>query len=403
MDIRSSFASILSAGLLLMGSSADGQSLLEFGYFPHNGIFAISGFDHFMLTGAGHVVDVEDPYVPQLVGSVNAGIGTAVIVNGQQAYFGTGMVSTVRIVDLSIPSAPITVGTLSLPSSSGCYGLAVDGNMLYAANAQQGLASIDISNPAAPELIQQLSLGGQQTRGVVVLDGLAYVADGGGLKVIDISDPADMQELSSIGGDYVSVALDTAEQRVVVGRTGGGAIVFGLSDRTAPQVLYGIPGSDGTAHSVQVLYGNLYVSAEQFGVRVYSMGETSAALLGEFNNASNGQTFGAYALGELIFVGGLVNGAAVVGWGTVGVEDASSSLAALSCYPVPATDHLNWSAPEGLVYDAVHVTDASGSTVRMDHRARTGIDVSGLASGPYVIWLMSGRTMVARSSFLKAD
>lgn len=389
---------------ILSSTAASGQILVELGYFPFNGIFSISGFDNYMLTGAGHVVDVTDPYVPQLVGSVSVGLGSSVVVDGQHAYFGTGMVASVKVVDLSVPSAPITTGTLTLPNSSGVFGLAVSGDVLYAANAQQGLASIDISDPSMPMLIQQLPLSNaQQARGVAVRGNYAYVADGSGLLTVDISDPADMQVIGGLGEGYVSVAISEDGTRLAVGQSGGGAIVLDLTDPASPQVIHGVPGSQGTAHSVQILDGNLYVSAEQFGVNIYSMGETSAALIGSFDNTVNGQTFGAYASGDLIFVAGLVNGAAVVGWGTVGIEEGPTAVFPLTCYPVPAQETLRWSAPHRVTYTGVKVIDASGKCLLSVRTPEDRIDISSLSAGTYVLALMNEGAVMATACFLKED
>ncbi|MCB0770628.1 MAG: T9SS type A sorting domain-containing protein [Flavobacteriales bacterium] len=388
----------------LSATTANGQILVELGYFPFNGIFAISGFDDFMLTGAGHVVDVTDPYAPQLVGSVSVGSGSSVVVDGQYGYFGTGMVATVKVVDLSIPSAPIITGTLTLPNSSGVFGLAVSGDVLYAANAQQGLASIDISEPSMPTLIQQLPLSSaQQARGVVVHGSYAYVAEGSGLLIIDISDPADMHVIGGLGEGFVSVAISEDDTRLAAGRSGGGANVFDLADPASPQVIYDVPGSQGTAHTVQILAGNLYMSAEQFGVRVYSMGDLGATELGAFDNSPNGQTFGAYASGELIFVAGLVNGAAVVGWGTVGVNVEPSGSVPLSCYPVPARNTLRWSGSHNVKYSGVKVIDTSGRCVLSARSVDGTIDISSLSTGPYVLAMVYGEAVMATARFLKEE
>ncbi len=382
---------------------SSGQTLVQLGYFPFNGLFAVSGYNDYMLTGAGHLVDVSDPALPQLVGNASIGLGTAVIIDGQHAFFGTGMNPTVKVVDLTIPSAPLVTGSITLPSSAGVFGLARAGNVLYAANAQQGLASIDISNLSSPALIQQLPLSGaQQARGVVVWGDHAYVADGSGLLVVDISDPSDMQVVNGVGSGFVSVTIAENGSRLAVGQSGGGALVFDLTDPADPQVLFGVPEANGTAHTVQIVDDHLYLSSEQFGVRVYLMGSTSASLIGSFNNQANGQTFGAYASNDLIFVTGLVNGAAVLGFVNVGIPEGLQDGAGLLCFPNPVSDELRYVLPEGSTVRYLRIMDPRGRIVLHVPAADGAIDTSQIPDGLYQLEVSCADGRVLSERFVRS-
>ncbi|HMC98173.1 MAG TPA: hypothetical protein VKG92_10990 [Flavobacteriales bacterium] len=404
MKLRRSLWILLPIGSILFTViGARAQSLDQVGYFTHNGLFSVTGYDHYMLTGSGHLLDVQNPASPQLTGSVSAGLGTCVVVDDHYAYFGTGMSPSVMIVDLTVPSAPISLGSLPLAASAGVFGIAVDGDVLYAANAEQGLASIDISNPLSPALIEQLPFaGGDQARGVAVLGQFAYVADGSGLKIVDIADPSDMQVLGSLGSGYVSVAINADHTRLAVGQNAGGAIVFDLANPALPQVIYGVPGSNGPAYRVQMLDDRLYVSSEQYGVKAYAMGTGSATLLDGFSNIANGQSFSMWAQGDLVFVTGLVNGVAILQWTPVGMDEPpGNGPMGISCYPVPASTTLRWSVPNGTAWDEVRVLDLCGRIVSTDRTRNGWLDVAGIPAGHYALVLLEDGIPRSHASFVR--
>jgi len=388
--------------LIATTTFAPAQSLLEVGYFPFNGLFACSGYEQYMITGAGHMVDITDPAMPQLGPIASIGFGTAVMVAGDRAYFGTGMQPVVKVVDLTVPSAPLTLGSVPLPASAGVFDLAIQGNVLYAANAQGGLVSIDVTDPQVPFILQAFAIpGGQQARGVAVNGNYAYVADGNGLKVVDISDPEDMQVISSTGSNFVSVSMESDGTTLAVGQNGGGALLFSLADPASPQILYGVPESDGPAYRVQLHDDRLLVTSEQFGVRIYTLGPNSAALLGSFDNSANGQTFSAFAHDDLVYVTGLVNGAAILSWGTVGIGSDLPSPVQGRLYPVPTKDVLNWTNDFQEQSGAYTVTDVTGRTILIGRISGTFIDVSGLTPGVYRLAMVEQGKVMRSAPFLR--
>ena len=66
----------------------------------------------------------------------------------------------------------------------------MSGRYAYVADSDSGLRVIDVSNPANPREVGSFDTPGT-AEGVAILNGCAFVADGGfGLRVIDISEPA---------------------------------------------------------------------------------------------------------------------------------------------------------------------------------------------------------------------
>ncbi|MGB8166337.1 MAG: Ig-like domain-containing protein, partial [Chthoniobacteraceae bacterium] len=111
----------------------------------------------------------------------------------QRVYLATGS-HGLAIVNATRISTPVLLGELDLPGENNS--ISVDGARALAAVAggSAGLHLVDVSDPAKPKLIETVPfLKGAQS--VELFDGLAYVATGDSLAVID---PATGEELSRI-------------------------------------------------------------------------------------------------------------------------------------------------------------------------------------------------------------
>jgi len=110
-------------------------------------------------------------------------VGFAVKVSGANAFL--GLTDTLKVANVSNPSSPTEIGSLSLPVNA----LALSGNTLFVGTSDGRLVVVDISNPAAPNQIGSVSITGLPNR-MSVAGTLLFVADGAqGLLVFDISQP----------------------------------------------------------------------------------------------------------------------------------------------------------------------------------------------------------------------
>jgi hypothetical protein len=160
------------------------------------------------------VLDISNPLVPQLVGWYDTpGHADGVTVSGNILY--ETDYSSLRIYDVSDPTAPTLIGTC--PTAQAFRATIKDGYAYIAnTNPAVGLTIVDISNPAVP-----IQVGSFSARGNVdcvdVSGGYACVVCGNGnLAIIDITDPASPFE---VGWCYATGTL----WRVVV----SGGYAFG--------------------------------------------------------------------------------------------------------------------------------------------------------------------------------
>jgi hypothetical protein len=110
------------------------------------------------------VIDISNPTSPTIVASLtdpSIKFPVDVAVSGTHAYvadqIGVGSVGF-TVVDISNPLSPRVVGTLNNPYLAGAYRVRLHGNFAYvSASSANAVAMIDISDPTSPRLVFGLS------------------------------------------------------------------------------------------------------------------------------------------------------------------------------------------------------------------------------------------------------
>ena len=161
-------------------------------------------------TAGLQVVDVSVPTAPVLLGTFGtAGNALTVTVRGTLAYIANG--STLILADITNPASISQVGSITVNGS--LYGTAVDTtrNLLVAAAGTSGIFVIDVSHPTAPVLLGTVNTG--DARAVAIKGNYAFVADYvNSTTSVDITNPAAPVVLSNItdpnlGGFLQDIAL----------------------------------------------------------------------------------------------------------------------------------------------------------------------------------------------------
>jgi hypothetical protein len=139
--------------------------------------------------GGVTILDIGNPALPSLIGTIAIPSAQDVVVVGNLAYV-AATASGLHIVDVSVAAAPVALGSIGTFSFAG--GLAVLGSFAYVAD-NSGLSIVNVTDPAAPFIVGRIALN---ANGVAVRGRFAYVASPfEGLKVIDVSDPANPTEI----------------------------------------------------------------------------------------------------------------------------------------------------------------------------------------------------------------
>jgi hypothetical protein len=190
------------AGSLLLAGDARLSSL------------AVQGSHVYLTAGSDGlvVVDVRDPSAPVPVGHYDQEAGaTAVAVQGNYAYVGhegptDGLTHTspsIHILDISDPTLPVPVAIFTMPvyvPGPGYYQdpprdiVLGEGVALVATGGTGGVTTVEITDLANPRALGSHDTPGYAT-GLALSHPFLYVADReGGLRVLDVSDPAAISE-----------------------------------------------------------------------------------------------------------------------------------------------------------------------------------------------------------------
>lgn len=176
--------------------------------------------------------------------------GFQVKVQGQFAYVTDLSGSVLSVVDITNPSSPSQVGSVTLTGQ--LRGLAVQGNYAYVASASPGnlLYVVDITNPKAPTSVGSVAIS--DARAVTVAGRYAYVFLNNGasssVKIVDVSVPSSPTIIGTATMDQgVCGQMDVKGKYLYVGASTNSTIsIFDISDPTNPTLVSGRYNTGGT-------------------------------------------------------------------------------------------------------------------------------------------------------------
>jgi hypothetical protein len=155
---------------------------------------SVGGHYAYIMADSGLViVNVDDPLRPQLTASIPLSDGRASAL--QFRYLFVTDAEGLRVIDVTNPAAPSLIEESLVPMTDA-HRIYVARTYAYVAAGEQGLAIVDVWQPPSPKLVEFFDADGgiSDTRDVVVASTnaslFAYLADGGGgLKVVQLTSP----------------------------------------------------------------------------------------------------------------------------------------------------------------------------------------------------------------------
>ncbi|MCP4292073.1 MAG: hypothetical protein GY780_09615 [bacterium] len=227
-------------------------------------------------------VDVSDPLYPSVVSQVTVnGNSRGICVDGEFVYDARTLngLTTFERADLEFLGQTQTFYT--------AIDVAISGDLAFVSGSRDvgegnsGFAIVDISDPSNPITINRHStvLGGSVGWDIEVEDPqgfdpetLAYMVDGHGLWVFDVTDAMNVVEVAhltnfpSISPAYLE-AVDIQGDKVFIAAGYAGVFVFDVSDPSSP-VMTGHYDTDGFAWDVMANGNLIYVADNEMGVKV---------------------------------------------------------------------------------------------------------------------------------------
>ncbi|MEM0964239.1 MAG: choice-of-anchor B family protein, partial [Bacteroidota bacterium] len=397
------------------------------------------GSEYALLTGRGTGLSVIDlrrapAGAPVEVGFVASPAGARdakdVKVFGTHAYV-VHEVGPVQIVDLSDPASPREVGLLDVQPGTpngGSHNLLVAEGHLWVVGGRTvgnaGLRVYSLADPAQPAFVGAFRPEHRPVpyyHDVEVRGGLAYgsaIYQGGGVDVLDVSDPSDIRLVSTFtypgAGAHNTCSTDDGATVYVgdeIGASGNWMRIFDVSDvENAELVGEIIVDPLATVHNCYVAGDRLFVAHYTEGLRVFDVSDPHEPVEVAFYDTFLEPTYGfsgawtayPYLPSGRILVSDMQAGLWVIQLDGLFVSAEETARPAgdltLQVFPNPSASRVVVSASLGTPVAAeITVTDLLGRVVArpLAQRQATGaleaqIDVSSLAPGTYVVRIRAG-------------
>lgn len=244
-----------------------------------------AGSDYFDISVIGNIgylmdlkrglrtLDITDPMnLVQLGVYDSADWSYNLYVDGQYCYVADGWTGGLLVLDVQDPALPMYVSQYFVADE--LYDVEISGDYLYAMAGRSGLHIVDISNAAAPRYVGNYAMPGPEAiilkkgktigramLGVDVNGTIAYAADGGsGLKIIDVSDPANPLLLGSFATAGAAIDVQVRNHYAVVAEGFKGIEIVDVSDPANP-VLAGTYNTSGYSTEIAIQGQYIYISS----------------------------------------------------------------------------------------------------------------------------------------------
>ncbi len=288
----------------------DPHNLNEVGYYDPGSISSVwvEGDFAYLGTGGLTVINVTDPANPTFVGSyVQSGVGGSIFVDGEVAYLtaGAGGVYAVNITD---PTNPTFLDSLNFYVSGvprTTYSVYAAGDYAFVA-ADPALYVVDISDPTNLNNVSTFAPPFRRASHVVVEGNFAYIADYGsglyssGLYIVNVTDPLNPTQAAFITtSGLLAQGIDVDGDFAYVADMDAGFHRFDVSDPTNPTFIDTFDTS-GYAMKIQVEGEYAFVADREPGLKTVKVKLTRSRQYQELAIAASGNVIYAGASATVI-------------------------------------------------------------------------------------------------------
>ena len=212
------------------------------------------------------VIDISDPASPVLLGSLTLQSNIEeIVVEDNHAYIANG-IDGLRIIDISEPTSLYEKGFFS--SGNFTKGVTVQGNRVGLAG-DLGFRIIDVSDPAEPVQLGFFDTG-SQAYAVTFKNTIAYMANGSdGLRIIDINDPSDLSEVKLSNTGCWARKVVVSGDHAYVGN-GGGLNIIDISDPANPfeTGIYDINDGFASSRDLAISGNHIYLAYDMMRLNI---------------------------------------------------------------------------------------------------------------------------------------
>lgn len=279
------------------------------------GVFVQSDYAYVADRGDLAIIDVSVPSAPVVVGSLSVTNNVwpvAVVVQDTFAYLHN--LDAFSIVNVSDPTTPNLVGWTFTSSGVGLEpkGISLKGKIAYLTQGSEGLDIFDVSVPSTPNMITTIQTPGTAVD-LFINDTIAYIADYDSLQVINIADSSAPFRVGAasmpnpcydvfVSGNYAYVICESSSGN------NGSLQVVDISDPASPNIVSSVSNINGDPFAIYVVGNYAYIAARDHflptvegGVRIIDISNPlSPVLIASYNTP--GDPRDVFVVGDLIYV-----------------------------------------------------------------------------------------------------
>jgi hypothetical protein len=218
------------------------------------------------------IVRIAEPGHPVMLGSwATPDYSLAVAVSGQYAFIGEDQ--NLYILDVSDSTNPILTGQY-VTSNGTVEDIKIVGNLAYLAEGDMGLGILNISNPANPQEIAHVGVA-EYADGIAISGNYVFVADQGyGVDILDVSDPGNPQGVAGLETDGDGYDVAVTGEYLLLADGCEGVRIWNVADPWFPVELAHYT-TWGGADAVGTADHCAYVADEYLGLVAISVGDTA--------------------------------------------------------------------------------------------------------------------------------
>jgi hypothetical protein len=234
------------------------------------GVFAQSDYAYVADRSRLTIIDISIPSVPWVVSSISgfdiAALGVAVI--DTVAYLNAEPISEISNILVVDPASPSLLGWASTSSGVGVEpkGISVVNNIAYQPLGSVGFWIVDVSDPSTPTVIDSFNTPGIAVD-LFIQDTFVFVADYDSLQVINVANPTNPFQIGSIdmpnscydvfvSGNYAYVTCES-----FTGNDGSVQVVD-ITDPSSPSIVTSVTNISGDPFDLYLQGGYAYVVAK---------------------------------------------------------------------------------------------------------------------------------------------
>lgn len=203
-------------------------------------------------------------------------------ISGNYAYVSEGL--SFVVFDISTPSNPAEVGQTMLPDMA--WEIKIVGNHAYVAAWSKGLQVVDVSDPAAPEVVGSWWRADTVSwaYSVGLRNGYAYLGGFDNMIVLDVSDPTAPAYVKDVGGTFWAREMAIDGSTLYIAGSSAGMVIYDLGDPTTPALVTGFnPTGYGYTDGLTIAGNYAYLADGDYGMRIVDISNpTSPNQVGKY-------------------------------------------------------------------------------------------------------------------------